>query len=107
MLSNLTIFGYPEFLQHYREYAISYDFAYKPNFMAVYVLDDHSKEEIKSIIDKDPVPWKEHIYQSLNSTPSDLDINNLKIFLKEFTRRRDIDITSLYPKTFINWINGD
>jgi len=105
VLSNLSLFGYHDFLQEYREYALSYDFVYKPDFMSVYVMDNQSKDLIKKTFDTDPVPCKEFLFKSLEVTPSTMQIQNLKIFLKEFTSRRNISINELYPKSFIDWIN--
>jgi wyosine [tRNA(Phe)-imidazoG37] synthetase (radical SAM superfamily) len=107
VLSNLSVFGFKEFLDYYRDHISSYDFVYKPEFMSVYVMDEQSKEIIKKEFDNDPLPWKDYIYKSISATPTDTEVYNLKFFIKEFSRRRNISIIDVYPKSFVNWINGD
>ncbi len=105
VLSNLSVFGYREFLDEYQEYAQSYDFVYKPDFMSVYVMDDHSKDLIRKEFDTVHTSSKEFLFKSMDVAPSTLQVQNLKIFLKEFTSRRNITIDNLYPSSFIDWIN--
>lgn len=104
-LSNLSLFGFYDFLQKFRDNGIEYDFVHKPDFMAVYVMDDQSKNRIRKFFENDVLPWKDQIFKSLEVNPTELQIQNLKIFLKEFAKRRNIDISDLYPKSFIKWIN--
>ena len=105
VLSNLSLFGFQDFLKIYREHALSYDFVHKPDFMSLYVLDDESKNYIKDIFSNDPLPWKEQLFQTLEINPSDAQILNLKIFLKEFSRRRNINVAEVFPKSFVDWIS--
>jgi len=105
VLSNLTLFGFYDFLQRYREYINEYDFVYKPDFMAVYVMDEQSKDSIKKLFEHDVLPWKEQIFKSLEASPTELQIQNLKIFLKEFAKRRNLNISNLYPESFKKWTN--
>jgi hypothetical protein len=105
VLSNLTIFGFDKFLEMYREHVQSYTFVYKPDFMAVYVMDNASKEAIMKKFEHDPLPWKDYILQSLNASPTYLQRTNLQIFLNEFAKRRQLNIDNLYPDSFLKWIN--
>jgi hypothetical protein len=77
---------------------------YKPDFMAVYVLDDQTKDFVIQDLEKSEIQNKEQIIQSIMASPTELQKNNIKKFLKEFTRRRpDLDVT-IYPKEFLDWI---
>jgi organic radical activating enzyme len=105
VLSNLTIFGFDKFLDIYREYVLSYTFVYKPDFMAVYVMDEKSKESIIEKFEHDPLPWKDYIFKSLNAEPTHLQRSNLKVFLKEFSQRRQLNVNNLYPESFLKWVN--
>lgn len=104
VMSNLSVFGFYDFLQLYREHVQSYDFVYTPDFMSLCVLDNRSKDEIKNKFYNDSLPWKEQLLQNLEVVPTHTQINNLKIFLKEFSSRRNISLTDVYPAHFINWI---
>jgi hypothetical protein len=73
--------------------------------MAVYVMDEQSKDSIKKLFEHDVLPWKEQIFKSLEASPTELQIQNLKIFLKEFAKRRNLNISNLYPESFKKWTN--
>jgi organic radical activating enzyme len=105
-LSNLSLFGYHEFVEYFRETKKEYDFVYKPDFMSPYVMDSTSKNSIIKSFENDPQPWSKHIIKSLEADPSVLQIQNLKIFLKEFTKRRNISIIDTYPKHFVDWLDN-
>jgi organic radical activating enzyme len=106
VLSNLSVFGFYDFLQMYRDHVKNHDFVYTPDFMSLNVLDDTSKNNIKKQFQSDPLLWKQELLQNLEALPSQQQINNLKIFLKEFTKRRNISIIDIYPKSFINWLDN-
>jgi organic radical activating enzyme len=105
-LSNLSLFGYHEFVEHFKDQTKEYDFAYKPDFMSPYVMDQASKDSIIRSFEDNSIAWKKHIFKSLEATPTELQVQNLRIFLKEFTKRRNIDIKTIYPKSFIDWIDN-
>ena len=48
---------------------------------------------------------RQPIEQSMQQVPTETQRQNIKLFLKEFTsRRKDLDM-SIYPTTFLNWID--
>ena len=102
-LTNLTLFGFSEFYKHYKDIEMDIGYAYQPTSMAPYVLDDQSKQDILEQLKE--VPDIENIRASMEQTPSDMQRLNIKEFLTEFTqRRKGIDI-SMFPSSFLNWIN--
>lgn len=105
VLSNLSIFGFHEFYQIYKETQINHDFVHTPDFMSVSVLDNNSKEYLKNIFQTSSLTWKNEILQNLKADPTDKQISDLRIFLKEFSQRRNIDISAIYPHSFVKWIS--
>lgn len=105
-LSNLSIFGYYEFIEYFKDSEKTYDFVHKPDFMSTYVMDQFSKDNIIKRFESSSIPWKNHIIKNLQPQPSNLQIQNLKIFLNEFTKRRNISIIDVYPKSFIHWLDN-
>jgi MoaA/NifB/PqqE/SkfB family radical SAM enzyme len=113
-LSNLTIIGLPKFYEIFKNKISSYDLVYNPDFMAVYVLDDHTKQRIidnLNTLDISLSDWqhkslsKKFIIQSMQAEPTQKQRDNIREFLKEFTRRRpDLDVT-IYPKEFLDWMD--
>jgi organic radical activating enzyme len=104
-LSNLTIFGYAEFVQYFKDHDHTVTFVYQPNMMAPYVLDTQSKEIITQQIQSLPVNLRQPIAQSLLATPTETQRQNIKMFLKEFVGRRNNLNINIYPTHFLNWID--
>lgn len=103
-LSNLTVISYCKFREMFADVDNEFDLVYKPDFMAVYVLDDQTKDLVISDLQRSKIENKEQIIQSIMATPSPEQKTNVKLFLQEFTRRRpDLSVT-IYPKEFLNWI---
>jgi len=105
-LSNLSLFGYHEFLEYFSESKKEYDFVYKPDFMSPYVMDPKSKSDIIKLFENNPLPWSKHIIESLQPDPTMSQLQNLKTFVKEFTKRRNISILDTYPKHFVDWLDN-
>ena len=105
-LSNLSLFGYHEFLEYFQEAKKEYDFVYKPDFMSPYVMDPESKSYIIKLFENNPLPWANYIIESLKPEPTILQMQNLKIFIKEFTKRRNISVVDTYPKHFVDWLDN-
>jgi len=106
VLSNLSVIGFYDFLQQYRDHVQGHDFVYTPDFMAVCVLDNTSKNKIRDQFQNDSLPWKKQLLQNLEAEPTPKQINNLASFVKEFTKRRNINLVDIYPKHFTDWLDN-
>lgn len=102
--SNLTIFGFMEFVQHF-----GFDKIYNktlcadPSFLHMRVLDNESKKHLLTLYENDPK--FDFIVTNLNYG-AEIDIKekkNLSIFLKEFSQRRNLSL-DIFPKSFLNWL---
>jgi hypothetical protein len=103
-LSNLTVVDYGKFKKMIGKHEDEFDLVYQPNFMAVYVLDDNTKQRVIDDLNAYDTPGKDQIIKSILVEPTEQQRMNIRDFLKEFTRRRPtLDIT-IYPKEFLNWI---
>lgn len=102
-ITNLTIFGFADFYQYFKNHELVLNFAYQPTMMSPYVLDTQSKEYICEQMQMLPDKIKNPILQSIDASPTDTDRTNIGIFLKEFVSRRpDLDL-SIFPKHFLQW----
>lgn len=104
VISNLTLFGYNDFFNMFRDTRITIDFAHQPHMLSPHVLDDQSKhtlrEQIKNLDDKNVCT----LLKSMDPVPTEIERLNLKEFLLEFTRRRpDLSLT-IFPGSFLKWI---
>ena len=104
-LSNLTIFGFADFFNHFKSNRHTVTFAYQPSMMAPYVLDPKSKEIIMQQIQSLPENIQQSIRKSITETPTDTQRQNIKIFLKEFVSRRKNLNVNVYPTHFLDWMD--
>jgi organic radical activating enzyme len=104
-LSNLTVFGYVEFVQ-WADKKIEAQPVVIPSFMQIQNLDPTSK---KYLIEKmqanyvDEFEWLIKTLQADHET-SLSDKKNLKVFLQEFSSRRKLNL-NIFPKTFLKWLD--
>lgn len=103
-LSNLTVVGYSQFRELFIENQHEFDLVYKPDFMAVYVLDNKTKDTVIDELSRSDIDNKQQIIQSIQAEPTEQQRMNIREFLKEFTRRRaDLDVT-IYSNEFLKWM---
>ena len=103
-LSNLTIFGYPEFVKYFSSHKINLTFVYQPHMMAPHVLDLDSKQQIQHSILTLPEHMQIDIRKSIQKEPTDLERRNLREFLAEFVRRRPDLNLNIFPESFLKWL---
>jgi hypothetical protein len=98
------MFDFKNFVEYFSENFVFFAPAYQPHFMAPYVLDEHSKNIIRSDCKKLPEFLRSQILKSIQATPTEQQKNNCKEFLIEFTNRRpDLSLT-IFPPTFLQWL---
>jgi organic radical activating enzyme len=102
-ITNLTVFGVEEFYRYYKDNKIELSFAYRPSFMAPYVLDEESKRDIINKLNTLPTSYAEQIIKSLAPAPTEEQRVDLGKFLKEFKRRNNELDLSIYPNNFLKW----
>lgn len=103
-ISNLTIFGFQEFYNHFADQRITISFAHQPSMMAPYVLDSDSKELLTKQFDCLPDKYKTPLIKSIQGIPSTIEQQDLTKFLVEFVRRRPKLDTRIFPETFLKWV---
>jgi hypothetical protein len=79
-------------------------FVNHPSMMAVHVLDDETKLQIKKSLENFPDSITAPILTSMQSTPTEKEVYQLKQFLTQFIQRRPQLNINIYPKSFVNWI---
>lgn len=105
-ISNLSILDFSNFYKFFNaNHNISINAITNRWFLMPHVLDDKSKENF--IANKDIFTDRkmfEDIKNSMNSSYTDLEYKNFIKFLKEFSSRRNIDLSFL-PEHFKKWCN--
>lgn len=103
-LSNLSIFGFPNFYKAYNKHNIKIMFAFTPRIFPIYVMDDRSKArllvELKAIL---PDDMYTSIKKTIEPTPTDEQRINLGEFLTQFIERRPELSLAIFPKSFLTW----
>lgn len=103
-LTNLTLFGLAEFYNTFGADQWELTFAYQPEFMAINVLDQESKEYLLVELKVLPENHYNKIAKSITKIPTQEQRINLQTFINKFAARRNLDL-NIYPTNFINWIN--
>lgn len=106
VLSNLTIFGFAEFLKQFPDVTIKHEFCGDPDFLNVNVLDDTSKEIICTAINQSNFEFKDTILSAISRTCTNEQKQDLTVYLKQFANRRNISL-DVFPLSFRTWINDE
>lgn len=105
VLSNLTLFGLVDFINYVGDTSINFEICNTPNFLSMHVMDDKSKETIYNNIDKLPTAAQDIIKNSLSIEPTITEQHNLKMYLIDFMKRRNLSL-NIFPITFTEWIKN-
>lgn len=103
-ISNLTVFGFADFVKHFGQHAIDLTFVYQPQMMSPYVLDDATKDYLEHALSALPAHMRDPIVTSMRQRPTETQRVNIKEFVTEFVRRRPDLNMDIFPETFINWL---
>ena len=103
-LTNLTLFDFHRFYERFKGTKIIPTFAYSPTMMAPYVLDPASKEQVRTNIVNLPANVQAMILDSIKATPTEEQRIQIREFLLEFVRRRANLTLSIFPQTFLTWL---
>lgn len=107
VMSNLTVIGFADFYKQFSGYAYRIECVYNPNFLAPHILDQATKDQVISQLTESNFAQKELILNSLLSTPTPAEKQDLKKFLTEFVARRPGLSLDVFPKTFVEWLNNN
>lgn len=104
-LSNLTVIGFTEFWQEFKDLVpIDITFAYYPVFMSTGNLDKQTRDQILNKLEKFNDPRLANLITTLSDAEhDDLHRRQMAQWLLQYTHRRNLDIGVL-PKTFTEWL---
>lgn len=102
-LTNLTLFGFLEFVSRYSQRQIKYEFCNDPSFLGVNVLDKESKKIIADRLAATEIKFRDIVIQALQAPVDDADRQNCSRYVLEFSRRRNLDL-GIYPDSFLSWL---
>lgn len=106
-ISNLSIFGFVDFYNYFSSEDLALGFVYQPRMMAPYVLDVESKQMLTEQFQQLPDEYKLPLIKSMQSSPTAIEHQDLRIFLKEFVARRpDLDL-KIFPASFLTWLESN
>lgn len=103
-ITNLTIFGFKDFTEYFKDADMEINFAYQPRFMSPFVLDQTSKKIILDQIENLNPEFKQKITDSMRGEPTDDERLAIKDFLTTFTSRRPQLSVDIFPKSFLQWM---
>ena len=102
-LSNLTILGFLNFYKEFKNEKILLSFVYQPRMMSPFILDETSKDYIKSNLTILPEHMQSRLLQSISATPTFQEQQNIRDFLLEFSKRRNLSL-DVFPYSMLQWL---
>jgi MoaA/NifB/PqqE/SkfB family radical SAM enzyme len=104
VISNLTVFGLSEFLDHFPDDQILYNWCNEPEFLAVNVLDDSSKQQLISKFENTDHAVKHQLISNLEKSCTEKQRQDLACYIKEFSKRRKLKL-DIFPESMLQWLN--
>jgi hypothetical protein len=98
-VSNLTVVGLKEFVDWAGTVPLNFQACTDPSYLSVGVLDPATKVLVRSNTSGLP----KFVVPALDIEPEQTQINNFKIYVREFAKRRQLKF-SVFPKSLENWI---
>lgn len=105
VVSNLTIHGLAEFAQYAEDATVRYYPCNDPDFLSISVLDPASKDHILQSVDQLPESLKSVIVNSIAADPTLQQRRNLTEYVNEFSKRRNILLSAVLPRSFVDWMS--
>ena len=103
ILSNLTVFGLPQFEEFAQGKEIHYQPCGDPDYLSVHVLDNNSKKSLmEEVLACEPTA-KKIISESIFINPTEIQHKNFSKYVHEFALRKNKSL-SIFPKTMVDWI---
>lgn len=104
VVSNLTVHGLAEFVQYAEDATVRYYPCNDPDFLSISVLDTVSKDQILRSVDQMPKSLQAVIVKSIAADPTEPQRCNLKEYVNEFSKRRNILPSAVLPQSFVDWM---
>jgi organic radical activating enzyme len=104
VVSNLTVHGLAEFSQYTKNAVVRYNPCNDPDFLSISVLDPASKDRILQSADRLPAGVRVVIVDSMAADPTEQQRHNLREYVNEFSKRRNLLPSTVLPQSFINWM---
>lgn len=102
-VSNLTLFGLPEFFRWAGNRKISWGICNDPKFLSPHVIDEGTKKYIIDHLSIFPEKLQKLLIESFDTVATPDSISDLKSFLGEFAKRQS-KFLDIFPKHFLDWI---
>lgn len=102
VVSNLTVFKLADFQKEFGS-SVILNFCQDPDFLNASVLDQDSKDLIRSI----HFPYyNDDIQAAVATVPAELQIQNFRTYILEYARRRQLTFDA-FPANFVQWIHEE
>jgi organic radical activating enzyme len=106
-LTNLTLLGFYDFYNFFRDREMDLTFAYQPRIMSPFVLDIDSKQRLTEQMSDINPEFRSQILASLKDDPTDIERQGIRNFLSEFVARRSDLSLKIFPASFLKWTELD
>lgn len=103
VLSNLTIFGFKDFINYFNNEEIFIDVCNEPSYLNPTLIDDKSKQ---IILNTDYGIYTKKVHDLVSPLYDKTQKQFANIFLSKFSERRKLNL-EIFPTHFLEWLKND
>ena len=98
-VTNLTVLGLKDFIDWADGTPINFQPCTDPDYLSIGVLDPQTKNLVQTNLEYLP----DFISGALMVEPTEKQVYNLKVYIKEFTQRRSLNM-DIFPTSLVSWL---
>jgi organic radical activating enzyme len=102
VISNLTIFGLSDFIDCFSDEHM-YNWCNDPEFLAVNVLDNASKNQIINQFKNKNCEMRDQLILTIETPCTEQQRQHLSTYLSEFAKRRQLSL-DIFPSSMLQWL---
>ena len=103
VISNLTVLGIVEFVNTFNNIPINFQFCNDPDFLAVNVIDNGTKEQLINRLNNTTISVRNEIISSLQVPCLEIQRQQCAHYVKEFATRRNLSL-DVFSTSMLQWL---
>jgi molybdenum cofactor biosynthesis enzyme MoaA len=104
VISNLTVLGLVDFVNTFSDIPIKFQFCNDPDFLAVNVLDDNTKDQLINILNNTEINPRNEIISNIQVPCQEMQRRQCAHYIKEFAARRNLSL-DIFPTSMLQWLD--
>jgi hypothetical protein len=104
VISNLTVLGLAEFADTFSDIPVQFLFCNDPDFLAVNVLDDNTKDQLINSLNNTEINLRDEIISNIQVPCQETQRRQCAHYIKEFATRRNLSL-DIFPTGMLQWLD--